>query len=632
MRHDATGAWIVWAGIMPALLAAGCTQAPPAAPPQPAAPTAAASQPTDKAPAATGDSSLATLRRTLREATDEQLLVRAIDEIAQSGQNAKPAIDELVKATAHKSGRVRWHAARAIGLVGEDAIGQIPTLVALLGDDDPIVVAQAAAAIGHIRADDERTDTPAQDAAIYAAAIAPLTKTALHSDPRARRAALRALRGLHASPQALAPLLAKQLADADPSVVLPAMHTLADMGDDAVPLLVESLKDPQSRYWASVALAEVGPSAAAAVEPLTTVVSTGETEERLQALLTLGAIGEKAGAAVPAMIQALESNDPALQFAAAFALGQLRATAADEPLRKAAAAADPFLAEVAAWARARIHPDDAALQAEAIERLLAGLDSDRPKVRAASAAGLSDLAPNLDAGKRRELAGEFATLLRDTDPTVATGAGAALIRLGDDAIATVREKLADPAVRVAALEILAALGTAAAPALDEVVSLLGDADEHVRSEAAMALAALGTGAAKAVAPLQKILADESGPVGPRYSAAYALGRIGAAAQPALATLRGLTTSDDDVLATVAVWAALKIAPDDKTLVEAAIPKLRTVLRGEADLARLEAAVALGDIGPAAAAAIPILELVEEDDPVKAVRTAAAEALTKIRGR
>lgn len=605
-----------------ALLVTGCTQTPPPSPPQPAA---AATQ------AATEAASLDTLRAQLKQATDHEQLVPLIDQIALSGQAAKPALRDLVALTAHGHERVRWHAARAIGLVGEDAIAELPTLVGLLDDADPIVVAQAAAAIGLIREDDERTDTPAKDAALYASAIAPLTKTAIHPDPRARRAAVRALRSLHASPAAIAPLLTKQLADADPSVVLPAMHTLADMGDDAVPLLVEALKDQRARYWAAVALAEVGPAAADAVEPLTAVLETGETEERLQALLTLGAIGEKATPAVPAIVKTLESNDPSLRFAAAFALGQLRATDADAALEKAAAASDPFLAEVAAWARARIHPDDAALRDEALGRLQAGLDSDRPKVRAASAAGLSDLAGALDAATRQRLAAEFASLLTDAEPTVAMGGGAALVRLGADAVATVRAKLADPATRIAALEILAAIGASSAPATDDLIGLLDDADEQTRSDAAMALAAIGADAAKAVPQLVKLLADDKGPAGPRYAAAYALGRLGDAARPALDTLRTLTAADDNVLATVAVWAALKIAPADKNLVETAIPKLRTVLRGEADLARLEAAVALGDIGPAAAAAIPILELVEEDDPIKAVRAAAAEALAKIRG-
>ncbi|MFM8985881.1 MAG: hypothetical protein ACKONH_07470 [Planctomycetia bacterium] len=45
------------------------------------------------------------------------------------------------------------------------------------------------------------------------------------------------------------------------------------------------------------------------------------------------------------------------------------------------------------------------------------------------------------------------------------------------------------------------------------------------------------------------------------------------------------------------------------------------------MVRLEAAVALGDIGPAAATAIPMLELVAEDDPVKPVRAASSRTIS-----
>jgi HEAT repeat protein len=65
-------------------------------------------------------------------------------------------------------------------------------------------------------------------------------------------------------------------------------------------------------------------------------------------------------------------------------------------------------------------------------------------------------------------------------------------------------------------------------------------------------------------------------------------------------------------------------------VAAAVPVLRKALRGERDLARLEAAEALGELGQAAASAVPILELVSEDDPLPAVRAAAAAALAKIK--
>ena len=146
----------------------------------------------------------------------------------------------------------------------------------------------------------------------------------------------------------------------------------------------------------------------------------------------------------------------------------------------------------------------------------------------------------------------------------------------------------------------------------------------------MALAAIGSDAAEAVPALSKLLASDEKEAALRYAAAYALGRIGPAAAPVAETLRGLAKSDDELMASVAVWALLKIEPDNKAQVAAAVPLLRKALRGKRDLARLEAAAALGDLGGAAASAVPILELVSEDDPLPAVRTAAAAALAKIK--
>ena len=50
------------------------------------------------------------------------------------------------------------------------------------------------------------------------------------------------------------------------------------------------------------------------------------------------------------------------------------------------------------------------------------------------------------------------------------------------------------------------------------------------------------------------------------------------------------------------------------------------------LGRPATAVTLGDIGPDASSAIPILELVSEEDSSRQVREAAGKALKKIRGR
>ena len=605
-------------------------QAQPDAPSAPVAEPPAAQAAAPPQPAA-GDGGLAALRQALAAAADAKTRIEVVDDIADLGQKAKPALADLVACTSDASSSVRWHAARAIGMIGEDALPELPVLVKLLDDTDPTVATQAAAAIGSIRQDDGRPQIPDADAGLYAAAAERLVHAATHADPRVRRAAIRSAKRVTPSLRELAPLFSRQLADADPSVVMAALHSLADMDKAAVPFLLEALKDPKSRYWACVALTEIGPEAAPAVGQLEQLASEGETADRMQAFLALAAIGDKAAGAAPAMVRALDAEDDALHFPAAFALGSTKSAAGDAALERAASGSNAFLADVAAWALARIHPDDTSLVDRAVTRLRAGLKSERPNQRAAAASGLSDLAAGLPEASRRQLAEDFAALLADADPEVGVSGGAALIRLGAAAVATLEAKLADPALRPAVLEILAALGPAAKPATDELVSLLDAADPLVREEAAVSLAAIGAEAAEAVPALVKLLAAEEADAA-KFTAAYALGRIGPASAPALERLRGLATSSDEALATVAMWASLKIAPDDKSLVEAAIPALRKAARNDRELVRLEATVALGEIGPAAASAVPILELLAEEDPVPTVRAAAAAALEKIRGR
>jgi len=586
-------------------------------------------------PAADGDEAapvaVADLLETLTKTDDSRTRVVTIDDIATRLRGGLPALDALVAALADTEPRVRWHAARAIGLIGHEAASAIPALLKLLADQDPIVVTQAAAAVGHIRGDDVRAKIPEADTAIYAAAVEPLVQTTVHPDPRARRASVRALKQLSSSPKELAKTVRKQLADADPSVVLTAMHTLADMEEDAVPFLLEALSDPKSRYWAEVVLTEIGAEAAAAVGPLAEIVGTGAVEDRVQAILALGRIGMPAAAAAPQLIAALESPDDSLQYVAAYALGSARAAEGDAALEKAAASDDHFLAAIAAWARARIHPDDADLRSKAVGRLEVELADESPALRQAAVEGLSGLADAFDAEGRKKLASQLTGMIVDPEATVGLAAGGALIRLGADAVEPLREALGSAAVRNDAMEILGEIGPAARPALDEMVAGLTDADPDYQSDAAMAIASIGLEAASAVPTLEKLVGDASTASEVRYAATYALGRIGGPAAAADPLLRKLAESDDELLATVAVWAALKIKPDDATLFESAIPKLRHALRDEKELVRLEAAVALGEIGPRAGSALPMLEMLAEEDPARPVRGAAAEAVRRIRG-
>jgi HEAT repeat protein len=605
--------------------------------PEPAAPPAPAPTPEPEPapepelappPAAKADR-LAELIATLTTTDDSRTRVITIDEIATRRRGGIEALEPLVKALADEEPRVRWHAARAIGLLGPGAVSAIPALANLLADEDPITVTQAAAAIGHIRGEDSRAEIPAAEAAIYEATVEPLVATLVHPDPRARRAAVRSLRQVSTSKRELLAVIRQQLADADPVAVMPALHTLADMGEEAVPFLVEALADPKSRFWAEVVLTEIGPAAAAAAEPLAKLAGTGEIEDRVQSILALARIGAPAKVAGPELIAALGSADSSLQYVAAYALGKLEVAEADEPLAQAAASDDPFLVTLASWARARINPGDAELRDRALERLQAGLASESPAARRASVEGLSGLADDLDKPGREALAATLVDLLADPVPEVVLAAGGSLIRLGADATAALQRGLADPERRPMAMELLAELGPAAGPALGEMITGLADPDGGYRTEAAMAIAAVGPAAEEAIGPLGKLLGDEAAEPPSRYASAYALGRIGPAALAVEPLLRQLTESDDELMATVAVWAALKIKPDDKTLFDAAIPKLRRALQLERDLTRLEAAVALGEIGPPAASALPMLEMLAEEDPSQTVRAAAAAAVRQI---
>jgi CheY-like chemotaxis protein len=125
--------------------------------------------------------------------------------------------------------------------------------------------------------------------------------------------------------------------------------------------------------------------------------------------------------------------------------------------------------------------------------------------------------------------------------------------------------------------------------LSPVVSTAGVVDVTVRfttsrsHELVLAQAFTFGDAAAAVPALSGLLAREAALGGAdesalKYAAAYALGRIGPASAPAVEALRSLSKSEDELMASVAIWALLKIEPDNKAQVESAVPVLRKALQ------------------------------------------------------
>lgn len=583
------------------------------------------------------------MEKELSESGSTSDLIAMIDAAAQKRGGGKEMLQQIVGAAGSDQAEVRWHAARAIGMIGEDAIAEIPVLIDLLADTDPIVAAQAASAIGMIRTDDGRSNADLDDAAKaqYTAATEALVQRIVHPDARVRRVSIRALSALEPPTDMIVPLVAKQLSDEDPSVILPALHTMADAGASAVPFLVDSLNEPKSRYWASVVLAEIGPDAADAVPALLAIAedAEGEPEERMQAILAIAAVGEPAAGAGEALAALAGSETGPVQFAAVYACGMLRTAAASEALEAIVTDGAPFLSGIATWGLARIHADDAGRVAQAFDRLSAALQDENPAVRQASVTGLSDLEDALVEEQRTALAANLTTMIQDPAGSVREAAAAALVRLGSDAVPALVALLGqDETQRRLGLELIATIGPDAAAGFGSVLDTFLTSDsELVQADAAFALGAMARGsdaidaeaAEKAISALTELVANDATPAEIRYTAVYALGKFGPAAAAAAEGLRSVAQSDDVLLATVAAWAGLQVEPENREQYEQAIPLLEKALQSERELARLEAAVALGDIGADAAGALPILELVREDDPSRTVRSAAATAVKKI---
>ena len=174
-----------------------------------------------------------------------------------------------------------------------------------------------------------------------------------------------------------------------------------------------------------------------------------------------------------------------------------------------------------------------------------------------------------------------------------------------------------PGVRAAAARALGGIDSRGGRAA--LVEALRDPSEPVRAAAAQALARLGPGPSE-VSGLASVLASPD-----RYVAAFAawsLGNIGDAAEPAVAELgHALEREDTNDVVTRAL---ARIGP----AATAAVPDLVRALRSQNEAYRWRAARTLGRIGPGAEPAVAALVAALADSS-GAVRMHAARALGRI---
>jgi HEAT repeat protein len=339
-----------------------------------------------------------------------------------------------------------------------------------------------------------------------------------------------------------------------------------------IPILIASLKDPQfePRWQAMNALGSLGQ---VTVPALMQALKDRDAPVREGAAAALRTIGSQAKSAVPALIELLRDSDANVRRTAAEALGSIdrEARQALPALRLALQDADAAVRVAAALAVAQLGDVETALRV-----LVRTLLSQEDFVRDYALFVLGDMCIYLP---------EIQTLMPGLKEDVKS-----LVPILRKALKNEQAPL-----RLAAVRVLGVVGAEARPAIPDLAAALKEAGSSDRLVVAEALVRLGD-----TASVRPILAEALKANAPylRVRAAELLVRLG----------------ETQLVVPVLI--------DEVTY--------RLPPPGASDdyLTRSQAITLLGQIGPGARTAVPVLQEALKD-PQALVRTRAAEALKKI---
>jgi HEAT repeat protein len=311
-------------------------------------------------------------------------------------------------------------------------------------------------------------------------------------------------------------------------------------------------------------------------------------QRRRDAAAALGELADKR--ALDALTAALKDADEFVRQHSARALGRLGDAAAVEAVGEALKDGSAGVREAAAKALGEIG------ELGASESLEAALKDSAVGVREAAAKALAKIGWTPESGQT----GEGFLLVQKRD-------WAGCVRLGSAAVPPLIDALRrrDRHVRQAAAESLGKI--ADARAAKPLVALLGDTDEHVRDAAVAALVRM-------IVPAEKPLAAALLDVNPvrRRLASVVLDRTG--------------WSPDKSSAGAGYWIAKGYISRCVEIGTAAVTPLIWALQHDEDLARAEAARALGRICHPRAALPLCAALDDADEPVRAAAAGALVAL------
>ncbi len=366
-----------------------------------------------------GEAAVPGLIQALKNDKTAYWAIIVLREIGPAAKDAAPALAEKLQ---DPRPEIRREAALALGALNEAAIPVLPQIAAALDDEDARtaatfvmgelekIPANAEAKIrANAKSDDKFLGTVSlwtlarvhpEDKELRRQATEQLVERLKEKDPFVRVAAARALAALPPAPEITLPIWEKALKDADPETIQHALDALASLGSQAVPKLVDILKQHKElRVQAAYTLGQIGPGAAAATDALAALVADEDFNVSTEAVLALAKIGPDAASTVPALIAALQKEKCPNAHAIIYALGKIgpKAAAAQPLLLKAMNGTDKSLSVVAAWAFMHLQPNPAqaakSLPALVPGLLVPGLSDSLPEIRKAAAEALGELGP-----------------------------------------------------------------------------------------------------------------------------------------------------------------------------------------------------------------------------------------------
>ncbi|HEY7308817.1 MAG TPA: HEAT repeat domain-containing protein [Gemmataceae bacterium] len=572
---------------------------------------------------------------------------------------------------------IRDEAVAVLSDAGPAARAAVPRLEELLKSKQPRVRVRAALALWRIVGQTKP-------------AVAALTEALRDRAAPHRAEMLNQLGQLGSAAASSAPVVVGMVRDPDLVVRTQATMAMQRFGAAAVPSLVPLFedKDPHVRREACHALGLLGMAAKEGVGKLTPLLKDADTEVRQEALATLGRLGLAAREAAPAIAELARDKDVSLRAASLQALQNIFPDPRlARPIASDALEDDNVLIRcrglVLLWRVSPKHPDILPHLLELLKQpvgrseLLNVLSSMGP-AGARAVPVLTKLLKEADAAQRRQVILALGRIgraarpavpalleqLRSTDIPTRQDAVTALRAIGGDSERIVPAVLnvakQDMATRMMCLPLLADYGSQAAAAVPWLVEGLRPPQSFVTVQTAETLHKIDPerGRKEAV----PVLHDMLKPAGPwRVYAAMALRRMQPDSEEALHTLIECVEGKDPnakqqacqflgtlgkpareaapalkralrdaaipnrVAAATALW---KISGETETTVPVLIEALKPAPN---NYSRYQAAMQLGEMGPAVkTAALPALRKYR-DDPDVFFRQSVVQAIQRIEG-